>query len=270
MIDLVTFLRAAEVAVDTSSLKVHLACWTGKENPLVSFHDGKFGQWQEFQNRKNFECSQVVGLIDLGNGSWLFAGVYQILGCRERPGRRPPIRYRTQLLPRQDDWIGRIIVQHKRSGRNSYRKWRPGMDLTLLEIRPEKLAMDDFPGFSEVVLNHRDLKIITDRQVPSWHGALSNIKGVYLVTDTQTGRHYVGKASGKDGIWQRWCEYANNGHGGNVELKKLLKNAGPRRLLQFQYSILEIADTHAKDNDILARESHWIKVLKSRALGLNG
>ena len=37
----------------------------------------------------------------------------------------------------------------------------------------------------------------------------------------------------------------------------------------FQYSILEIADTHASDDDILDRESYWMKVLKTREFGLN-
>jgi hypothetical protein len=38
----------------------------------------------------------------------------------------------------------------------------------------------------------------------------------------------------------------------------------------FQHSVLEIADTHASEQDILDRESHWMKVLGSRAHGLNG
>ena len=269
MIDLVTFLKAADVAVDASSLKVHLACWTGQDDPLDIFHAGKFAEWQECQGRKNFECSQVIGLVDKAQGRWLFAGVYEILGCRVNSGRRPPVRYRTQLLPGQDDWIGRIIVQHNRTGRNSYRVWKPGLELTLLEILRKKEVMGEFPGYKSVVLSYSQLKSIVDQQIESWRGPLSNVRGVYLITDAQTGMHYVGQASGQDGIWQRWCRYANTGHGGNVELKKLLKNAGPRRVLRFQYSILEIADTHATDDDILARESHWIQVLKSRGMGLN-
>ena len=37
----------------------------------------------------------------------------------------------------------------------------------------------------------------------------------------------------------------------------------------FQYSILEIADTHASDADILVRESYWMSALKTRDFGLN-
>jgi hypothetical protein len=35
-------------------------------------------------------------------------------------------------------------------------------------------------------------------------------------------------------------------------------------------SVLEIADTHASDDDILARESYWMNALKTREYGLNG
>ena len=92
---------------------------------------------------------------------------------------------------------------------------------------------------------------------------------MYLILDTSTGKAYVGKASGEVGIWQRWCAYAKNGHGGNVELKRLLKDKAADYVKNFQYSILEIADTHASEADILKRESYWMEVLKSREFGLN-
>lgn len=33
--------------------------------------------------------------------------------------------------------------------------------------------------------------------------------------------------------------------------------------------LLEIADTHASEADILTRESYWMKALRSRSFGLN-
>ncbi len=269
MLGLVAFLKAAGVGVDAASLKVHLACWNGHEHPLDVFYAGTFKAWQEWQNQRNFQCAQVIGLIDMGRGRWLFAGVYQILDCQENSGPGTPFHYSTQLLPGQEEWIGRIIVQHTRSGRASYIWCKPGVELPLVELRQEKLTIGDFPGYNAVAVSHAQLKIITDQKIDSWHGALANIKGVYLITDTQTGRHYVGKASGQEGIWQRWCVYADNGHGDNAELKKVLKEKGPEHMNHFQYAILEIADTHASDADILARESYWMKVLRSRSFGLN-
>lgn len=270
MLGLIPLLQAADVAVDTSSLKVHLACWNGNKHPLDVFFEGSFREWQEMQNRRNFPCAQVIGLVDLGQEQWLFAGVYRILDCQVNPNPETPYRYTTELLPAQDDLIGRLVVQHSRSGRNSYVWFKPEMELSLVEIRREKLTLGDFPGYNAVVVSHSHLKIITGQKIASWHGALANVKGIYLITDTMIGRHYVGKASGHEGIWQRWCAYAENGHGGNVELKRLLNEKGPEHMAHFQYSILEIADTHASDQAILARESYWMSALKSREFGLNG
>ena len=162
-----------------------------------------------------------------------------------------------------------MIVRHQRT-RQSYVWLKPEMPLTVVEYRREKMTIGEFPGYNSVAISNGVLRIITEQKIASWHAALSNIKGVYLITDTSTGKHYVGKASGNVGIWQRWCDYAVTGHGGNVDLKTLLSQHGPEHRRHFQYSILEIADTHASDLDILARESYWMNVLKTREFGLNG
>ena len=76
---------------------------------------------------------------------------------------------------------------------------------------------------------------------------------------------YVGKASGKDGFWQRWSDYIGTGHGGDVDLEKLLKyNGGIQYAIDnFKFSILEIVESNM-DDDIDSRESHWKRVLMSR------
>lgn len=79
----------------------------------------------------------------------------------------------------------------------------------------------------------------------------------------------MGSATGQGGIWQRWCAYADNGHGGNVELARLLREEGPDRQQHFRYSVLEIPDTHATDEEVLRRERHWKDVLMTRGVGLN-
>ena len=267
MIGLIAFLKATGIKVAADDLKIHLACWNGREHPIDVYYAGDFKDWQEWQGKRNFKCAQVLGLIDLGQSNWLFGGVYQILGCKRRSDGG--FKYSTKLVANQEELIGRITVHHKRSGRASYIWYKPEIALPIQEIRQEKMTIQEFPGYNAVVLSHASLKIITGQRIASWYGALANIKGVYLITDVTTGKHYVGKASGKSGIWQRWCSYADNGHGGNRELKNVLKNKGDRHIRHFQYSIMEIADSHASDEDILARESYWMKALKSREFGMN-
>lgn len=272
MIGLVDFLKAAGVKVASEtpkSLKIHLACWNGIEHPIDVYYAGKFQDWQSWQHHRNFKCAQVVGLIDLGKSNWLFAGVFEILDCKPHPTNEKHFLYSTKLLSKQEELVGRVVVHHKRS-RASYIWHGPDVALPIVEIRRKKLTIAEFPGYNSVVISHSKLKIITEQKIESWYGALASIKGIYLITDTSSGKHYVGKASGSDGIWQRWCSYVENGHGGNEELKKLLKTNGAPHVTFFQYSILEIADTHSSEADILRRESHWVDVLKSRKFGLNG
>lgn len=267
MIKLTDFLAACKVPLNLDSYKVHLATGVNKP-PLDSFFAGKFKQWQEDQTRRNFQCDMVIGLIALKKGKWLFAGVYQVLGCKHLDNGR--YRYKTRLLPKQTELIGRVIVDHKRTGRAAYLKGRnDGGEFYLSEIREKKLSVEEFPGYNAVTVPNSKLKIIIDQNISSWHGALSNIKGVYLLTDTLTGKQYVGSAIGDSGIWQRWSSYVKIGHGGNKELRYLLREKGLDYFQNFQYSILEIADTHASDEYILTRESYWKDVLMSREFGYN-
>jgi len=267
MIGIFKFLKAADVEITLDSYKVHLACISGTSDPLDVFLAGGFKEWQEFQRKRNFKCNMILSLIDMGQQNWLFAGVYKVLDCKRV---KDHWEYSTELLAGQKDLIGRIIVHHKRAGRASYLLPKPqGMEFPIVEILRKKLNIEEFPGYNAVVLPHSKLRIITEQKIASWHGALASVKGVYLVTDTSTGNHYVGKAAGDEGIWKRWNSYADNGHGGNKGLKKVLKEKGPEHKAHFQYSILEIADTHASDQDVIAREAHWKNVLRSRGFGLN-
>ena len=268
MIGLVNFLTASGLMFNAKNTKVHLACWTGHEHPLDVFFAGRFQGWQEHQNQRNFDCEHVMSLIDLGHSRWLFVGVYDVLSRAVHPSRPEHHLYNTQLRPGLEELIGRVIVSHVRS-RASYIWLKPEIKLPILEIRGRKMTVGEFPGYNAVLILHPILRVITQQVVSSWHAALKNIKGVYLITDTTTGKHYVGKASGEVGIWQRWCAYADNGHGGNSKLKALVQEKGPEHMANFQYSILEISDTHASDNDILERESYWMNVLKTREFGLN-
>ncbi len=268
MIGLVDFLKATGVTFNTQNTKVHLACWNGSEHPIDVYYAGQFQGWQAHQTKRNFDCDHVLSLIDLGQSKWLFVGIFDVLGRTAHPSKPDNYFYNTQLRPALDELIGRVIVEHFRT-RQSYIWLTPEIKLPIQEIRRQKLTVGDFPGYNSVLISHSILRVITQQVITSWHSALGNIKGVYLITDTSSGKQYVGKASGEIGIWQRWCSYAENGHGGNVKLKALLLEKGPEHVSHFQYSILEIADTHASDLDLLNRESDWMKVLRTREFGLN-
>ncbi len=273
MINLTVFLNACGIPLKLDNFKIHLATENkGKKDvvkPLDAFFAGDFKEWQESQTRKNFTKDMVIGLIEVSTNKWIFAGVYKVLGCSEKSPKH--FIYQTELLPNQDDLIGRVIVEHVRKGRASYLigKGDSG-DFIISELKENKQSVQEFPGFDSVCISFSRMKTIITQEIKSWRGALSNIKGIYLITDSKTGKLYVGSATGESGIWQRWSEYAHSIHGGNVDLKGALKKSGdPKYHFGFNYSILQIADSNTSDAEILERESYWKKILLSREHGYN-
>lgn len=105
--------------------------------------------------------------------------------------------------------------------------------------------------------------------MPQWKAALSNVSGVYLVTDNHSGKHFVGNAHGGDTIWHQWVSFAISGHGEVKTLQRLLSREVGDYQFNFQFSILEICDLKASRDYILSRTEHWKEVLQSIAFGYN-
>jgi len=257
-------------SVKPDASKIHLATWNGSENPLDVYLAGKFNSWQQKQTQQNFEREYVVSLIRMhSRNQWLLAGVYRSISSK-RIVEEGMYQYELDELSEFKEFAGRLIAEFARSGRQSYlnaENW--SSKIYLSQFLKERYSIGDFPGYRKVDLTHEELQMIIKDEPESWRTALSNVAGVYLISDTEDNRLYVGSVSGKQGFWQRWLEYARSGHGGNVELQRLIKEKGLDRAKPFRYSILEITDIHTSNDDVLKRESHWKKILLSRAHGLN-
>lgn len=263
-------LALMDANVATEKTKVHLATWNGEDNPLDVYLSGQFEEWQRWQTKRNFERSLVVALISLpAQNKWLFGGAYSSTGS-EWMEERTSHYYQLTELPACAEMNGRLIAHFERPGRQSYLNADRWNDQILLsEVLPERLRIAEFPGYRAIDLSKEELEIITTQSIESWRAALSSVAGVYLISDTVTGKLYVGSASGEGGIWQRWLAYAATGHGGNVELKQLMRGEGISRSSHFRFSVLEIADLHESRESVVRRESHWKSVLLSREHGLN-
>lgn len=100
--------------------------------------------------------------------------------------------------------------------------------------------------------------------------ALSSVKGVYMISDVQTGKRYIGSAYGVQGIWTRWTNCVSTGHGGNVELRKLVSDPSLAYCRQaFRFTLLEPRPVATADEVVIAREALWKSILLSRTHGLN-
>lgn len=121
-----------------------------------------------------------------------------------------------------------------------------------------------FPGFDKLILSYAQLQsVMREHRYASWQTALASVVGIYLITDTRDGRHYVGKADGDENIRQRWATYAANGHGGNVRLRNLDPSS-------FRMSLLRVFDPGTPTHVINRAESHYKQALDSISHGLNG
>lgn len=279
MIKLVDILNIK--AQDYCNYKIHFA--TGlmnKREPYNEFLINKFADWQANQTNKNFNRQYVISLIYYEKDIWLYGGVYKVNNQNPHPISKENgwsgWRYDLSLTDNQSDMIGRIFVYYKKEFRASYpclelecKNGTNPADIYVSSILDKRITINDFNGFDNVNISFNTLKYIIDNNIPTWKSALSNVKGVYLIVDTITGKQYVGSAYGQDCIWQRWSEYAKNGHGGNAELKMILNSNGIDYCNNFKYSILEVCNMNLGNEYVIERENYWKEVLLSRKFGLN-
>ena len=154
------------------------------------------------------------------------------------------------------DLIGKLIIDWGPGGRAWIQRVdRQNKDVT--EFRAE-FKEPAFPGF----LNFIEPLSRLDKLPKSWITALRSTRGVYLLTCPKTKEQYVGSATGEQGFWQRWEEYAQTGHGEDVALKS-------RNPSDYEVSILEVAGSASALDDIIEMENRWKLKLRSREMGLN-
>ena len=243
------------------------------KRPLLALSKGSFKEWQEYQNKKNFERDFIFSLVYYRPHRWIFAGVYRRLDVQkvyDTAREKSYFRYNTELIDVQKNLIGRMILGFQKDFRQSYVLLENHCDKFILgEILANPYHVSEFPGYANVALAYEELTEIILSEDVSWKTALSNVKGVYLITDLNNGRQYVGSAYGEDAFWNRWQSYSSTGHGNNKELAMVLQQNGNDYVRQFQFSILEIRTRTTDDQEIIRRESHWKRILGTREHGYN-
>ena len=174
-----------------------------------------------------------------------------------------------------DSWVDMIIWHHPHSVQNIeiyknkpifYSLWNfifdQVFDETIKWMWVVYLIWEKSLRFNEIYF---------DRDKKDWVAALENQKAIYLISDTFTGKMYVGSAIGDNGmLLQRWRSYINNGHGGNKELVEVIAEEGLEYVKKnFIYSILENYNSRVNNDYILRRESWWKITLGTRKFGYN-
>ena len=225
-----------------------------KENGLCE--DCSYWGW--YGKRRNFYPGQVVfSFIRMNNNDeWLLISVGKVV---EIPEKR---RAKVDIISKYSPFFGRLIVKCKKG--NTFARYVFDLkkylnNCIVKEILPCLYSGREFEGYDKVHLTYKELKGIFDGHImKSYYNALDKIKGVYCLTDKQTGKLYIGSATGKDGVRQRWYSYSESNHGGNVELIKLYAEKSPEYFENnFTLTLLEYYNLSYDDEKILERENWW-------------
>lgn len=174
---------------------------------------------------------------------------------------------------------GRLVVEWDKSTLSWHRRGSDSASkFPVLEIADRDKI--EFPGFDGVLLTFPALCQMVDEEdhrYADWRAALSEVQGIYLITDSKNGRQYVGKADGAERILGRWRTYAQDGHGGNVALRKLARESAATgsattktdHAQSFVFSLLRVFGPSTPSSTVDAAESHFKQALMTRDFGLN-
>lgn len=256
------------------NIKIKFNQWNGYNDPIELYQinpEMVNNQWLFWRGEtRNFTVGQTaICLLKLNKDSWLLTTIKKVTKELDVCGG---INYEGEELVKYKPYYGRVIVKYHKTSQQQCRKYEGiNNELEVQQILPAIFDGDDFPGYDEVRVSYSQLKLVVKSGKRDWIAALKNQKAVYLITDKNNGKLYVGSATSDNGmLLQRWENYINNGHGGNNELKKVAEEKGFDYIKDnFQYSILENYNAKVDDHVILERESWWKEALQSKCFGYN-
>ena len=264
-------LHLSQQQIANSKIALNMS-WEGKPHRERWFETGdvSFSYSSHYGKARNFKVGQVCfGFVqtEIAN-RFLLVTVGKILSVPDHGACQH------EDLKEYEGILGRLIVEIDKG--NTYSRYVFNMShfidmAKVVEILPNSYEPIAFSGYDNVYLTFKQFQtILSGNRFKEYKTALSAVKGVYVLNDTLTGKLYVGSAYGENGIAQRWNCYLDTKTGGNVELIKLYREKGEDYFSKnFTFGILEFFGSNTDARRIVARESHWKKILGSKENGYN-
>lgn len=225
--------------------------------------------WGWYGKSKNFNIGQTVfSFIKLTYDKWLFISAAEIIDVPV--GSRAIVK----ILDKYRPLFGRLVMQYKKGntyGRYVFRMSKIIEQCTVKEILPCQYNGEQFEGYDRVHLPYRKLSdVFQGRIMPTYFEALKKVTGVYCLTDTKTGKLYIGSATGGEGVAGRWGNYLDSKHGGNKKLITLYKEKGSEYFEEhFTFTLLEYFGLSYDPAKIIEREQYWKHCLNTIKSGYN-
>ena len=250
---------------DKGAYKLHFARWNSHTQPLDDYLQdwGIWEGWQRYRpGRNDFNLPYVFSLMSFypEQDIWLFGGIWNVAGLSDDG-------YNVSLSDIAQAYIGRLKIRYRykdRTTRPFLSKHYPNMVVS--EVLREPYTGRVFPGYQNLELSFAELESIVRISRPDWKQPLELAKGIYLITDTSSGKRYVGAAYAGEGVWSRWNSYVQSGHGDNVQLRALVDSTGLDHCrANFRFALLEHHSPTVSDETIIAREVFWKNVMHSRS-----
>lgn len=232
----------------------------------------KFIAYQSEQHRDVFKgVKYVVSFIGEDGTTARFVGVYEVEGedaVRKSAVGAEKFYYRMREVEGFEELKDRVIIDWGKAAITWHQWLTEDNDKEIIAITPG-FEWNPPQNYEDIMLNYSQLKyIICDKAFESWRRMLSCCNCVYAITDSYSGKLYIGSTYSKEGIWGRWKDYAATVHGGDVELKKLLEK-DPEYARNFKWSILQILPLSVSDVKAIRAETSWKERLGRSVCELN-
>lgn len=225
-------------------------------------------------NRRNFHKGEwVFSFMRLQHrDEWLFVSAAEILEMPEYGSEDGYAKVR--ILEEYASLFGRLVINLHKGNKFALYVFNLSKYLDeamVKEVLPALYNGETFQGYDHVHLPFAKLDQIFRREImSSYHDALESVTGVYCLTDTRTGKLYIGSATGEGGVASRWGNYLDSKHGGNKKLRDLYESEGEEYFREhFDFTLLEYFGMSYDPQKVLERESWWKDCLDTRAHGYN-
>ena len=213
--------------------------------------------WGWYGKQRNFSVGQTVfSFARVEDDEWLFISAAKVKDIPENDWAE------AEVLDRFKPLFGRLIIKCVKG--NTYSRYVFNMKKYLSKARVKEIlpclySGEKFEGYDRVFLPYSRLSdIFSGKILPTYHDALKKIMGIYCLTDTHTGKLYIGSATGGEGVAQRWGNYLSTKHGGNKKLIELYKTEGAEYFEKyFTYTLIEYFGLSYDPEKVLERERYW-------------